>query len=140
MAIPLLALMPLLAAMSGGAPSPVAAGHADGVLQVHGWMRALLVVGAVAFVILAGRFLTRPVFRFVAMARMPEIQTAAAVLLVVAIALLMNLLGFSAALGTFLAGVVLADSEYRHELESTSARSRGCCSGCSSSPSAPRST
>lgn len=117
-AIPLLALMPLLAAMSGGAPSPVAAGHADGVLQVHGWMRALLVVGAVAFVILAGRFLTRPVFRFVAMARMPEIQTAAAVLLVVAIALLMNLLGFSAALGTFLAGVVLADSEYRHELES----------------------
>lgn len=117
-AIPLLALMPLLVALSGGAPSVAAGDHATGVLQVEGWMRALLVVGAVALVILAGRFLTRPVFRFVAMARMPEIQTAAAVLLVVAIALLMNLLGFSAALGTFLAGVVLADSEYRHELES----------------------
>jgi voltage-gated potassium channel Kch len=72
----------------------------------------------VAAVIAAGRFLVRPAFRFIARARLRELFTAAALLLVIAIALLMSKVGLSPALGTFLAGVVLANSEYRHELES----------------------
>ncbi|MCK7529146.1 MAG: cation:proton antiporter [Ignavibacteriales bacterium] len=63
-----------------------------------------------------GRFLIRPVFRFIAQTRMLEIFTAASLLLVIAIAVLMTQVGLSPALGTFLAGVVLANSEYRHEL------------------------
>lgn len=88
------------------------------VAGLDGWVYALVVLGAVAFVILGGHFLTRPLFRFIAASRLREIFTAAALLLVVGIALLMTLVDLSPALGTFLAGVVLADSEFRHELES----------------------
>jgi voltage-gated potassium channel Kch len=77
-----------------------------------------VVVGVVAAIVVVGRFLMRPVFRFIARAHVPEIFTAAALLLVIGIALLMTRIGLSPALGTFLAGVVLATSEYRHELES----------------------
>jgi CPA2 family monovalent cation:H+ antiporter-2 len=80
-------------------------------------MRAALVIAAVALVMLAGRFLTRPMYRFLALARVPEIQVAGALLLIVGVSLLMSLLGLSPALGSFLAGVVLANSEYRHQLE-----------------------
>jgi len=78
----------------------------------------LLVVGVVAAIVAGGRFLVRPVFRYLASTRLNEIFTAAALLLVVGIALAMQKVGLSPALGTFLAGVVLAESEYRHELES----------------------
>ena len=77
-----------------------------------------LVVGVVAAIVAGGRFLIRPVFRYLASIRLHEIFTAAALLLVVGIALAMQKVGLSPALGTFLAGVVLAESEYRHELES----------------------
>ena len=87
----------------------------DGLL---GWQVALVTVGAIAAVILAGMYLTRPVFRFIAMAGLRELFTATALMFVIGIALLMTLVGLSPALGTFLAGVVLANSEYRHELES----------------------
>ncbi len=83
-----------------------------------GWAHALVVLGAMAIVILGGHFLSRPLFRFIAAARLREVFTAAALLLVIGIALLMGLVGLSPALGTFLAGVVLATSEFRHELES----------------------
>ncbi len=143
--IPMLALIPLLALpellAQGGAesvaaaadvvgnaanPAHAAAGHgaADAhaslslVAGLDGWVYALVVLGAVAFVVLGGHFLTRPLFRFIAQSRLREIFTAAALLLVVGIALLMTLVDLSPALGTFLAGVVLADSEFRHELES----------------------
>jgi len=142
--IPMLALIPLLAlpellahggaegvaaaADVGNAASPAhaAAGHAADdaraslslVAGLDGWVYALVVLGAVAFVVLGGHFLTRPLFRFIAQSRLREIFTAAALLLVVGIALLMTLVDLSPALGTFLAGVVLADSEFRHELES----------------------
>jgi voltage-gated potassium channel Kch len=76
-----------------------------------------LVVAVVAAIVVAGRYLVRPAFRFIARAHVPEIFTAAALLLVIGIALLMSKIGLSPALGTFLAGVVLATSEYRHELE-----------------------
>lgn len=111
--IPILAILPLLA-MSGGAVS-TAAEEAAGVAP---WQRALLVVGVVFAIVAGGRFLVRPIFRYLASTRLHEIFTAAALLLVVGIALAMQKVGLSPALGTFLAGVVLAESEYRHELES----------------------
>lgn len=75
----------------------------------------ILVIGSVVF---GGYYLSRPVFRYIAAAGLREIFTAAALLLVISIALLMGMIGLSPALGTFLAGVVLANSEFRHELES----------------------
>lgn len=81
------------------------------------WVQALAVLAAVLLIIVAGRYLTRPAFRFIAATRLREIFTAAALLLVIAVALLMETVGLSPALGAFLAGVVLADSEFRRELE-----------------------
>ncbi len=110
--IPMLALLPLLAtsdATGGGDKGLIA--------ELPGWVQALAVLAAVAAIVVAGRFLLRPVFRFIAGAGIREVFTAAALLIVIGIALLMDTVGLSPALGTFLAGVVLADSEYRHELE-----------------------
>ena len=83
-----------------------------------GWQVALLNLGAIAAVVVGGHYLSRPLLRWIAQTGMREVFTAAALLLVVAIALLMMLVGLSPALGTFLAGVLLANSEYRHEIES----------------------
>jgi monovalent cation:proton antiporter-2 (CPA2) family protein len=110
--IPILAALPLLAASHGAGGS-----EAHGVAALAGWRQALVVLAAVAAIVGGGRFLLRPVFRAIARTRLREVFTATALLLVVGIALLMQLVGLSPALGTFLAGVVLADSEYRHELE-----------------------
>ena len=77
----------------------------------------MVVIAAVAVVIVAGNFLSRPLFRTIAATGLREAFTATALMLVIGIALLMNLVGLSPALGTFLAGVVLANSEFRHELE-----------------------
>jgi monovalent cation:proton antiporter-2 (CPA2) family protein len=112
--IPILALLPLLAvtAAHGGDDH-----SASLIAHYPVWVQALLTIGAVAVVLVAGRYVMRPIFRFVAETGAREIFVAFALLLVVAITLLMGLVGLSAALGTFLAGVVLADSEYRHELE-----------------------
>lgn len=109
-AIPILALLPLLAAAAGGADSPL---HAPGDLALE----ALKIVGVVGAIILGGRLLLRPVLRWIAKSRTPEIFTAAALLLVVGLAYLMVLAGLSMALGAFLGGVLLAESEYRRELE-----------------------
>ncbi|MFE2003882.1 monovalent cation:proton antiporter-2 (CPA2) family protein [Pseudomonas guariconensis] len=105
-AIPLIALVPLLAA-SGPDTS-----HGDS-LQ-HG----LQVFASIAIVIVGGRYLLRPVFRTVARTGLPEVSTATALLVVIGTAWLMEQAGISMALGAFLAGLLLADSEYRHELES----------------------
>jgi CPA2 family monovalent cation:H+ antiporter-2 len=124
--IPMLAFIPLLALPElteiAGATA-AQAGEADHgsmsiVESLNGWQRALVTAGAIAFVIVGGSYLTRPIFRFIAVARLRELFTATALLLVIGIALLMTVVGLSPALGTFLAGVVLANSEYRHELES----------------------
>lgn len=118
--IPMLAIIPLLAfpdvvhATAGGESE-----HTLSLVEdLNGWQTMLVTVGAIAAVILGGNYLTRPVFRFVAGAKLRELFTAAALLMVIGIALLMTLVGLSPALGTFLAGVVLANSEYKHELES----------------------
>jgi len=127
--IPMLALMPLLAVGGGpghGAGHAGEAGdHADAAAHATTWVEGLsaweqtaVVLAAVAAIVLAGRYLLRPVFRVIAGTRLRELFTATALLLIIAIALLMSRVGLSPALGTFLAGVVLANSEYRHELES----------------------
>lgn len=103
-AIPILALLPLLA---------VADAHAGG----GGWLAAGQAVGVIAAIVLGGRLLLRPALRWIARSDSPEIFTAAALLLVVATAALMHSVGLSMALGAFLAGVLLAESEYRRELE-----------------------
>ena len=108
--VPMLAVLPLLAVATA---APVAEAAA-----MPGWSRALTMALAVAGIVLGGRYLLRPVFRYIAATRIREIFTAFALLLVVGIALLMQIIGLSAALGTFLAGVVLANSEYRLALES----------------------
>jgi CPA2 family monovalent cation:H+ antiporter-2 len=126
-ALPLIALMPLLAF---GPPLPAADPHGVEALgDVPPWQRAALVAAAVGLVVLIGRYLTRPVYRFLRLARLAEIEIAGALLLVVGISLLMSLLGLSPALGSFLAGVVLANSEYRHQLEADLAPFKGLLLG-----------
>ncbi|WP_375571887.1 monovalent cation:proton antiporter-2 (CPA2) family protein [Seohaeicola saemankumensis] len=127
--IPMLALMPLLAmplvARVGPngevlRPSDMADhGHSMSLVDgLPGWGVTLVTLGAVALVILAGIYLIRPLFRFIHHAHLREMYTALALLIVLGIGFLMMLVGLSPALGTFLAGVVLANSEFRHELES----------------------
>ncbi len=82
-----------------------------------GWAITLVTIGAIAAIIVTGVFFTRPVFRYIHAAKLREMYTALALLIVVGISFLMMLVGLSPALGAFLAGVVLASSEFRHELE-----------------------
>ncbi len=105
-------MLPLLATLPRGGGSDAQASP-----RCPGWQQAVIVLAAVAVIVGGGRFLLRPVFRAIARTKLREMFTATALLLVVGIALLMQAVGLSPALGTFLAGVVLADSEYRHELE-----------------------
>ncbi|MGL5292614.1 MAG: monovalent cation:proton antiporter-2 (CPA2) family protein [Aeromonas sp.] len=118
--IPILAVLPLLAM------APIAS---EGNAGLAGWQHGLLVVAAISGIVLGGHYLMRPVFRAIAAAHMREIFVAAALLLVIAIAVLMESVGLSPALGSFLAGVVLADSEYRHELEADIAPFKGLLLG-----------
>jgi CPA2 family monovalent cation:H+ antiporter-2 len=122
--IPILALLPLLAVTGGGAVS--AETWSD---DLPGWIQGGLVLGAVASVVVAGRFFVRPAFRVIARTGLRELFTAASLLLVVGITVLMSLVGLSPALGTFLAGVVLADSEFRHQLEADIAPFKGLLLG-----------
>lgn len=133
--IPMLALLPLLAlpaiigptANQYGVTNAVdeAATHAEGaaeplltlVDQLPNWAATGLTLAIVAGIVLAGHFLSRPVFRFVHASRLPEMSTFISLLIVLGIAFLMMLVGLSPALGTFVAGVVLANSEFRHQIE-----------------------
>ncbi|TAA47454.1 cation:proton antiporter [Corallincola spongiicola] len=128
--IPILAFLPFLAMpepdvvadlVHGGAEMAGAAGehHADDSLaDLPPMIYGLAVIGAISIVIIVGQFLSTPLFRFVAKSGLREVFTATALALVVGISALMSMVGLSPALGTFLAGVVLANSEFRHELES----------------------
>ncbi len=117
--IPMLAIMPLLAVKVTETVHEAGQAHASTtwVEGLPGWGQALAVIGVIAAIIICGLFLVRHFFRYVAQTRLRELFTAAALLVVIGIALLMSKVGLSPALGTFLAGVVLANSEYRHELE-----------------------
>ncbi|MCD9552535.1 glutathione-regulated potassium-efflux system protein KefB [Photobacterium carnosum] len=98
--IPMLALLPLLAGNAGGS-----------------WLDGVWMLSSIIIFLVAGHFLLRPLFRYVVMSGVRELFNVAALLLVVGIALIMQMIGLSMALGAFLAGVLLAESEYRHELE-----------------------
>ncbi|MFC1797072.1 monovalent cation:proton antiporter-2 (CPA2) family protein, partial [Pseudomonadota bacterium] len=115
--IPILAVLPFLTVPGLGQEVAELAAHGARPDRL-GWLQALLVLGVVVSIIIGGRFLTRPVFRWIAATRSHEVFIATALTLIVGITLLMEFVGLSPALGTFLAGVVLAESEYRHELES----------------------
>ncbi|MBF7729368.1 glutathione-regulated potassium-efflux system protein KefC [Pseudomonas sp. N040] len=106
-AIPILALLPLLAASA----------TVDGGESANRWLETLRIMAVIAAIVVGGRFAIRPLFRWIARSKTPEIFTATSLLLVVGIASLMQLIGLSMALGAFLAGVLLAESEYRRELE-----------------------
>lgn len=103
-AIPMIALVPVLG---------IAVHEGSG----HGWLGALKVAGVLIALVVAGRYLITPILRIIAKTELREIFTAFALLLVISIALLMQWVGMSMALGAFMAGVLLADSEYRHALE-----------------------
>lgn len=112
--IPILALLPLLAFL----PAQESQAHSQSII---GHLPVLAQVGVsfviIVSIVLAGRYISAPIFRYIAETRLREIFTVFALFLVVSIALLMQKIGLSPALGTFLAGVVLAESEFRHELE-----------------------
>lgn len=98
--IPMLAMLPVLAGKVGG-----------------DWHDALWMLGSIVVFLVGGHYLLRPLFRYIVLSGVRELFTVAALLLVIGIAVIMQKLGLSMALGTFLAGVLLAESEYRHELE-----------------------
>ncbi|QQS42958.1 MAG: cation:proton antiporter [Acidobacteriota bacterium] len=112
--IPILAILPLLAFRSVASDE----GSKTILEGLPLGLQTVAVLGAVALIVLAGRYLIVPGLRAIARARLRELFTAAALLIVVSIALLMQAVGLSPALGTFLGGVILANSEYKHELES----------------------
>ncbi len=116
-AIPLIAAIPLVAA------------HGAHHLTQPLWLSSLRVAGVIAVVVVGGRYALRPLFRAVAKTPLIEVSTATALLVVIGTAWLMQLAGISMALGTFLAGMLLADSEYRHELESNIAPFEGLLLG-----------
>ncbi len=129
--IPILAFLPLLAlpgarALVQGEGSQATLGFLQ---ELPGWGVTLVTLGAVAATLLAGQYLVRPLYRFVHRARLREVNTALSLMIVVTIASLMLLLGLSPALGAFLAGVALAGSEFRHELESDIAPFKGLLLG-----------
>ena len=121
--IPMLAFIPLLAIPAYfGMPEVVetASEHSSMSLVEHlsGFQYIAAIVSAIAMIIVVGHYLSKPLFNLIARSGLREMYTATALLIVISIAALMSLVGLSPALGTFLAGVVLANSEFRHELES----------------------
>ena len=131
--IPMLAIIPLLAtgpiigptADTFGVTNPEEAVQAEGAAEpiltlidtLPPWADTLLTLAMVAAVVLGGHYLSRPIFRFVHAARLPEMSTFISLFMVLGAAFMMMIVGLSPALGTFVAGVVLANSEFRHQLE-----------------------
>lgn len=122
--IPMLALLPLLAlpTLVDLDPNTISLSEQHEeislIKDLPGWAVGAVTTFAIVLVVMVGHYLTRPLFRFVASSGLREIFTATALMLIIGISALMGLVGLSPALGTFLAGVVLANSEFRHELES----------------------
>ncbi|ADT69996.1 MULTISPECIES: monovalent cation:proton antiporter-2 (CPA2) family protein [Pseudoalteromonas] len=112
--IPILALLPLLAFAAPSSSKQIS----DSIIAGWPvWQQVGVSVGVIAAIIAGGKYVSAPLFRYIAQTHMREIFTIFALFLVVAISLVMHSIGLSPALGTFLAGVVLAESEFRHELE-----------------------
>lgn len=136
--IPMLAFIPLLAlpelVEQAQSAAQAAAEHHEElslVAGLPGWAYGLVITASIAIVVVGGHFLSRPLFRYVASSGLREIFTATALMLVIGIAALMSLVGLSPALGTFLAGVVLANSEFRMSWNQTLSRLKAYCLACS---------
>lgn len=115
--IPILALLPLLAlAQPDGLTAHVETRHLAGI-PITGWFQVVLIIAVITGIVVVGRYFAQFIFRIIARTGLREIFTATALLMVIAIAIVMDLVGLSPALGAFLAGVVLANNEYRHEIE-----------------------
>jgi CPA2 family monovalent cation:H+ antiporter-2 len=134
--IPMLVILPLLTygpdflrGPTGGDAAHDAHHAVTLVDTLPGWGVALVTTGVIGAIILGGVYGARPLFRYIHASNLPEMFTAVALLIVIGIAFLMNMVGLSPALGTFLAGVVLANSEFRHELESDIAPFKGLLLG-----------
>lgn len=123
-ALPFLALIPLLAL--GAVPHPEVADEA--LHQLPAWTHPFVIAAAVAAVVFGGR-LVRPAFAYFSLAKMREVEVSAALLIVIGVSVMMDAIGLSPALGSFLAGVVLANSEYRHEIQSDIAPFKGLLLG-----------
>lgn len=123
--IPILAFLPLIA---GGSVSNEEL-HASFISDLDGWLQTLIVFGTIISVYIAGRFIIVPLLHIVAKTRLQELFTASALLLVMGVSYMMQMVGLSPALGAFLAGVVLANSEFRHELEGDIAPFKGLLLG-----------
>ncbi|MCO5267931.1 MAG: monovalent cation:proton antiporter-2 (CPA2) family protein [Brumimicrobium sp.] len=114
--IPILAIIPLLAV--GGTVSSNPANASDWLENAPVFMRTLAILGAISIIFLVGNYIVNPVFKMVGKLQIKEIYTASALTLVVGVSLLMEQVGLSAALGAFIAGVVLANNPYKQQLES----------------------
>lgn len=125
--IPILAIIPLL--ISGEITSENSEIHTSLISDFAGWLQTLIVVFAIAIIYFSGRFIIVPLLHVIAKTRLQELFTATALLLVVGVSYLMQLVGLSPALGAFMAGVVLANSEFRHELEGDIAPFKGLLLG-----------
>jgi CPA2 family monovalent cation:H+ antiporter-2 len=125
--IPILAIIPLL--VSGSNIIPDDDLHHSLISNLDGWLQTLIVIGTILAIYIGGRFLIVPLLHVVAKTRLQELFTASALLLVLSVSYLMQLVGLSPALGAFMAGVVLANSEFRHELEGDIAPFKGLLLG-----------
>lgn len=124
--IPILAFLPLLAVDS---MQIVNTSHTSMMSNLPGWIQTLVVVGMLSSIYFGGRFLFVPLLKIIAKTRLQELFTASALLLVVGVSYLMQLVGLSPALGAFMAGVILANSEFKHELEGDIAPFKGLLLG-----------
>jgi CPA2 family monovalent cation:H+ antiporter-2 len=124
--IPILAFLPLLSTVNleaiNEAPQSLITGYAS-------WLQTVIVIGIVSTIYFAGRFMFVPLLHIIAKTRLQELFTASSLLLVVGVSYMMQLIGLSPALGAFMAGVVLANSEFRHELEGDIAPFKGLLLG-----------
>ena len=124
--IPILVFLPLLSQSTSGETNTI---HQSLISGFPSWLQAFIIIAIILLIYFAGRFLFVLLFKIIAKTRLQELFTASALLLVVSISCLMYLIGLSPALGTFLAGVVLANSEFRHELEGDIAPFKGLLLG-----------
>lgn len=116
MVIPILAILPLLVAKSIIVPETGTEGALlDG---APGWMKTLVIISAIGFIFFIGNYIVNPFFKYIARLQVSELFTSSALMLVIGVSVLMNYVGLSPALGAFMAGMALANSEFRHQLES----------------------
>lgn len=124
--IPILILLPILATSIPNATNEIPHSIISG---YSGWLQALIIIGIISLIYFAGRYLFVFLFKIIAKTHLQELFTASTLLLVVSVSCLMQLIGISPALGTFLSGVVLANSEFRHELKGDIAPFKGLLLG-----------